>query len=97
MPDPGLEMRPAGIWNPQHDSTPNLVSIWKTVDGGSPAASAQASQQLALYLYRQAWFVQIGHTPSYFAASKDVNVYRQGRTPSPGFDGAYLWNITPAK
>jgi peptide/nickel transport system substrate-binding protein len=96
MPNPGLEMRPDGIWNPLHSSTPELVSLWKTVDGGSAAASAAASQQLALYLYRNAWFVQIGHTPSYFAAAKDVDVAPAGAYSISGFDGAYLWNITPA-
>jgi peptide/nickel transport system substrate-binding protein len=96
MPNPGLEMRPDGIWNPLHSSTPELVSLWKTIDGGSAAAAAKAMPELAEYLYKNAWFVQIGHTPSYFAAAKDVKVVPAGAYSIAGFDGAYLWNITPA-
>lgn len=96
MPNPGLEMRPDGIWNGTHFSTPQLVSLWKTIDTGDPAASAQGMQDLAKYIYQNAWFVQLGHTPAYFAADKSLSVKPAGAYSITGFDGAYLWDMKPA-
>ena len=96
MPNPGLEMRPDGIWNGTHYSTPQLVSLWNTIDSGSTAASAQGMQDLAKYIYQNAWFVQLGHTPAYFAADKSLSVKPAGGYSITGFDGAYLWDMKPA-
>ncbi len=94
---PVNEIEPTGVWNPLHYTTPEYDALLKQFNGGTPDQVKQAAADMGKYMYDNAWFIQVGHPASYFAANtKKVDVKLAGLQAFSGFDGIYLWDIKPA-
>jgi len=84
---------PEGIWNGTRYSTPEIEALLDKVSAADGDELAAAQQELAEYVYEEAWFVVLAHPVDVFAMSSELDA---GIPQGFGLFGPSLWDFQRA-